>query len=113
MPYVVETGKAKVSVKEYTERCVDVERFLGFCRECSSYNTRWSCPPFSFQPLQLCHQFNHLTLFARILHPSPDETLPVLIRGMREEKAGMMAELLNREKVSPYVGTFRRRMQLV
>ena len=25
----------------------------------------------------------------------------------------MMAELLNREKVSPYVGTFRRRMQLV
>ena len=24
-----------------------------------------------------------------------------------------MAELLNREKVSPYVGTFRRRMQLV
>ena len=34
MPYVVETGKAKVSVKEYTERCVDVERFLGFCREC-------------------------------------------------------------------------------
>ena len=39
MPYVVETGKAKVSVKEYTERCVDVERFLGFCRECSSYNT--------------------------------------------------------------------------
>ena len=53
MPYVVETGKAKVSVKEYTERCVDVERSLGFCRECSSYNTRWSCPPFSFQPLQL------------------------------------------------------------
>ena len=37
----------------------------------------------------------------------------MLIRGMREEKAGMMAELLNREKVSPYVGTFRRRMQLV
>ncbi|MBS6803089.1 MAG: hypothetical protein KH256_14645 [Clostridiales bacterium] len=51
MPYVVETGKAKVSVKEYTERSVDVERFLGFCRECSSYNRRWSCPPFSFQPL--------------------------------------------------------------
>jgi len=32
---------------------------------------------------------------------------------MREEKAGMMAELLNRGKVSPYVGTFHRRMQLV
>ena len=56
---------------------------------------------------------NHLTLFARILDPSPDETLPVLIRGMREEKTGIMAELLNREKVSPYVGTFHRRMQLV
>jgi len=32
---------------------------------------------------------------------------------MREEKTGIMAELLNREKVSPYVGTFHRRMQLV
>ena len=102
MPYIVEYLETELPVKEYMERCVDVERFLEFCKECRNYNSRWSCPPFPFQPLQLWSQFERLHLSARVLHPSQDETLPALLERMWAEKAKMMAELLDREKKLPH-----------
>ena len=51
--YSVQTIETRVPVAEYLRTCVDVEKFLGFCRECGNYGRRWSCPPFEFDPLEL------------------------------------------------------------
>ena len=51
--YRVEEFEAKISVQEYREHCLDIPRIRGYCQACENYGKRWSCPPFSFQPLQL------------------------------------------------------------
>lgn len=98
MSYTVEANDVAVPVRTYLNECVDVERFLQYCRECGNYDRRWSCPPFHFPPLQLWRQYDHLRLFSRVLFPAEDETLPDLLQGMLREKARLRSELLALEK---------------
>ena len=98
MAYSVEALEREVPVSTYLSECVDVERFLECCKSCSYYAGRWSCPPFSFRPLQFWRQYDRLHLFARVLHPLSHETSAGLLEGLREEKSRLLRELLDMEK---------------
>ncbi len=100
-PYSVQPLEAQVPVKEYLTACVDVDKFLGFCRECRNYGRRWSCPPFAFDPMELWGRFAVLHLFARVLVPAPGAGIPVLMEGMKREKGRLMEELYAMEQVRP------------
>lgn len=96
-PYTVQALSVEVPVGDYVQTCVDVEKFLGFCRECGNYGTRWSCPPFDFDPLTLWRRFRILRLSARVLTPQPGTDIPALLEGMRREKERLLDELLAQE----------------
>ena len=51
-----------VTVKEFLEDCVDVPRFLGYCRQCSNFGKTWSCPEFSFDPLDFWKKYKTLRI---------------------------------------------------
>ena len=43
----------KIAVSDYVRDYVDVPRFLECCRACHNYSSKWSCPPYDFDPLSL------------------------------------------------------------
>lgn len=96
--YSVQTIETRVPVAEYLRTCVDVEKFLGFCRECSNYGRRWSCPPFEFDPLELWNRYDTLHLYARVLVPAPGADTDGLLGGMKAEKEGLLGQLLALER---------------
>ena len=49
--YHIREMTAETSAEEFVTRFVRVEKFLPFCQQCGSYNTRWTCPPFDFDPM--------------------------------------------------------------
>lgn len=98
LPYTVEPLSAEISAADYVKNCVDIDKFLGFCRECRSYNTRWSCPPLDFDPLTLWRRFRTLRLSARVLIPRPGTAVPALLEGLKREKELLLDELLTLEE---------------
>ena len=52
----------QVPVSEFVERCVDVPRFLGYCRQCRSFDKTWSCPPYDFSVEELWARYETLLL---------------------------------------------------
>ena len=43
--YIAEDFTATIPVAEYMANYRDAEKFIGFCRQCTRYNTYWACPP--------------------------------------------------------------------
>lgn len=39
---------AEISAHDYISGYRDVEKFIGFCRECPNYGRSWLCPPFDY-----------------------------------------------------------------
>ncbi len=99
--YNVQRAEANVAVAEYLEKCVDVEKFLGFCRECENFDKRWSCPSFDFEPLAVWQRFKNLRLRAAVLTPLPGAVLADLMAGLWQEKEKMLAELWAAEEAQP------------
>lgn len=95
--YTVESLSAEVPVAEYVRTCVDVDKFLDFCRECGNYGIRWACPPFDFDPLALWRRFRVLRLSARVLTPLPGADVPAMLEGLKLEKAALLEKLLAQE----------------
>lgn len=60
MHYRTEIFEASVSMDEFTERFVDVKKFLGYCRECANYGKSFSCPPYDFQPEALWRKYREV-----------------------------------------------------
>ncbi len=54
--------ECRVPVEEYMKECIDVPRFLSYCRQCSNYGKTWSCPEFSFDPLDYWKQYKSLRI---------------------------------------------------
>lgn len=48
--YHVREMTAETSAEEFVTRFVRVEKFLPFCQQCGSYNTRWTCRPLTLIP---------------------------------------------------------------
>lgn len=58
--YTTQLREASLPVADFLDRFVDVEKFLGYCRECHNYNVHWSCPPYDFDPLELWRKYREL-----------------------------------------------------
>ena len=71
--YHIRELTAKTTTAAFVERFVWVEKFLPLCRRCDSYGTRWTCPPFDFDPMTIWHNYTGLLLYARILQADTPE----------------------------------------
>ena len=49
-----------IPMEEYLRDCVDVPRFLSYCSKCSNFGKTWSCPEFSFDPMDFWKKFQSL-----------------------------------------------------
>lgn len=100
MGYTVEEYEARVAVSEYMAECVHVETFLAFCRECASYGTIWSCPPFDFSPEAIWQA--HETFLIRGRKILTDGAVkPEIHKILAQEKRQLLDELLLLEKEYP------------
>ena len=71
--YHIREMTVETSAEDFVTRFVRVEKFLPFCQQCSSYNTRWTCPPFDFDPMTIWQSYRGLRLYARILQADVPE----------------------------------------
>lgn len=55
--YHIREMTVETSAEEFVTRFVHVEKFLPFCQQCGSYNTRWTCPPFDFDPMTIWQSY--------------------------------------------------------
>lgn len=90
-----------VPVEEYVKICVDISKFLGFCKECFNYGNRWSCPPFQTDPMEIWSQFETLRLIAYTLPNASIPCVSVALDHLKQAKERMMAELLELEHTIP------------
>lgn len=100
MDYLLEREETIVSTEEYRQECIDVPKFLACCRQCPSYNTRWSCPPFAFDPMEIWQKYPKLHLHALILKPNGCDS-KTLMEGFWREKPGFDRWLLEQETEHP------------
>ena len=90
-----------IPLADYVPRCVDVPRFLAYCKACPSYGTRWSCPPHDYDSMDLWARYEALSLVVLVITPHPgigrDRALDILAR----EKNTLLEELLALEGKVP------------
>lgn len=85
--YHIRQMTADTTTAEFVESFVHVEKFLLFCQRCDSYGTRWSCPPFDFDPLTIWRSYTKLRLYARILQAdAPQQSLEEALEALKREK---------------------------
>lgn len=93
--------EAAPSIEEYVQTCVDVPRFLEYCKACGSYGNRWSCPPFREDPMEIWARFQALRLIAYVLPSEPGQSVPQALDNLKLAKARMMEEALELERTIP------------
>lgn len=102
LDYAVNDVQATVRLAEYLPLCVDVPRFLGFCRQCPNYGTRWACPPFDFDPMAIWGQYTAVRLWGRVIIPSaPGQAEQAALDALEAEKTVMLDRLLALEAQTP------------
>ncbi|MDO5146529.1 MAG: DUF2284 domain-containing protein [Eubacteriales bacterium] len=103
----IEWYEHTVSVEEYLEKCVDVPVFLEYCKECHNYRQVWSCPPFSFSPMEYWKKYRTFHIIGmKILLPSSltqkkyteEERKEVLDAALLPKKEALNKKLLDMEK---------------
>lgn len=67
LKYELKRYETVCRVDEFAAACVDIPKFLSFCRECPNYGHNWMCPPFDFDASEIWKNFAGLRLFARQL----------------------------------------------
>lgn len=63
MYYVTRLESNEITVGDFLEKYVDVEKFINFCYSCENYNNHWSCPPFDFDSIELWKSYKLLKLY--------------------------------------------------
>ena len=112
--YHIREMTVETSAEDFVTHFVHVEKFLPFCQQCSSYNTRWTCPPFDFDPMTIWRSYTGLRLYARILQAdTPEQPLDVAVAALKQEKRLYRQELQRWERETPgsqmlLAGTCRR-----
>ena len=51
--YHISEMAAETAAADFVKEFVQVEKFLSACQQCPNYNTRWTCPPFDFDPMTI------------------------------------------------------------
>lgn len=95
--YVLQRLDTTVSLETYLPECVDVPRFLALCQKCPTYGTRWSCPSFSFNPMEIWTKYDTLHLVAYVLVFQPGRSVKEGMDALKAEKDVLMADLLAME----------------
>ncbi len=99
--YGVERKEAETTVDEFLAHCVDVPKFLEYCKACPNYDTRWSCPSFEFNPMDIWKTYKALRLYAWILTPEEGCTTEALLQGLTEQKTETIKALMAMEAANP------------
>ncbi len=90
-----------VPMQEYLAGCVNVGYFLEMCKACPNYNSRWSCPSFDFDPMEIWSRYSRLHLVAYRLVPQPGQTVQAMLDAHSAEKVRMVEELTQMEAAVP------------
>lgn len=48
MDYSVEYRNNSMPMADFRQKYQDRKKYMAYCRECTNYNTVWSCPPLAF-----------------------------------------------------------------
>lgn len=100
--YHIREMTAETTVAVFVEGFVRVEKFLPFCRQCDSYNTRWTCPPFDFDPMTVWRSYTGLRLYARVLQADvPEQPLEGALNALKQEKQLYRTQLQQWERATP------------
>lgn len=99
--YTVERGEKTVKVDDYLKNYVNVEEFLGYCRNCKNYEKVWSCPSYDFNPEDYWKEYDELLVVARKIIFDEDVDIPGSYEIMLEVKQDMSRELYEMEKAYP------------
>ena len=100
----------KIAVEDYVRDYVDVPRFLECCKACPHYSSKWSCPPYDFEPLDLWTKFRELWIFGVKISfgaegGGADYSAPEMNEEIRavflEEKRKLLNRALSLEKEYP------------
>jgi len=62
MGYRVEYRTSHIETPLFRKKYQDQEKFMAYCRECPRYNTRWSCPPLSFDVAEFLEPYTSVNL---------------------------------------------------
>ena len=100
--YHIREMTVETSAEDFVTHFVHVEKFLPFCQQCGSYNTRWTCPPFDFDPMTIWQSYRGLRLYARILQVDvPEQPLDEAVAALKQEKRLYRQELQRWERETP------------
>ena len=87
--------------QQFVAECIDVPKFLAYCEQCDNYNTKWSCPPFDFDPMDIWHKYKTLRLYALVLRPAEEMSSAELVAALHREKPGFDQWLSEMEAETP------------
>jgi len=96
--YTIEKSEKTIKVEEYIKDYVNVEEFLGYCKQCKNYDTVWSCPSYDFNPEDYWRQYDELLVVARKIIFGEGVDIPKSYEIMLEVKEQMSQELYQLEK---------------
>ena len=108
--YHTERFEAEVPIDEYTGACVDVQKFVAFCRECHNHDRLWTCPEFSFDANAYWKKYRLLRLIGvRILMPeeltqksfTKEERGAIMEQTLHVERQKLSEELFELERTNP------------
>lgn len=62
MNYSMRTKQVTIKADDFVDQYRDVERILGYCRQCPGFGKTWSCPPYDFDPATVTSGFKTVTV---------------------------------------------------
>ena len=100
--YHISEMTAETAAADFVKEFVQVEKFLLACQQCPNYNTRWTCPPFDFDPMTIWSGYTTLRLYARVLHADgADQPLDGALAALKREKRLYREKLYRWEQAEP------------
>ena len=96
----IEKITSRISVINYVERFVDVEKFAAKCTECPVYGKKWSCPPFDFDRMEFWSSYKHFDIIGEKIYidvEDADDIEDIFFKNRRR----LMEELYAMEEKNP------------
>ncbi|WP_407420900.1 DUF2284 domain-containing protein [Methanobrevibacter sp.] len=101
----IEKLVADVSVDEFVDAYVDVEKFHGLCKDCENYGKNWNCPPFDFDVMDVWNSYEKLKIIAfkinfddeELASDYSDRELDFILKRLERMKVKLMNEIYDLE----------------
>lgn len=94
--YKIKRLSTELDINKYLDEYVDIDQFLEYCKKCSCYGTKWSCPPYDFDVLAYWKQFNSIYILGEKILFNQDENQQQI---SKEEIKKLMSDVLSKEKL--------------